>query len=183
MNTMVKLTAEDYEILPETGPRYQLIEGDLYMSPAPNRLHQQISANLQYILTHWVRTHPGSGKIYDAPFDLFLDNENVFQPDLLFLRPEKFHLLTKKGCEGPPDVIVEILSPRTRQVDLVPKKKVYAAKGVTELWIVDPPARTVSVYELQKSAGEPREIVSETGALESVFFPGLVINGAEVFED
>ena len=183
MATAIKLTVEDYKVLPETGPRYQLIEGDLYMSPAPNRIHQQISANLQYLLTHWVRTHPGSGKIYDAPFDVYLDNENVFQPDLLLVRPEKFNLLTKAGLEGAPDLVVEILSPRTKHVDLGPKRKIFAAKGVTELWIIDPIVQTLSVFRLQDDAGNPTAILSEQDSFACDFFPELEISCAAIFED
>ncbi len=76
------LTVENYKILPETGPRYQLIEGDLYMAPAPNRYHQDISRNLEYILLDYLEEHP-IGKLYDAPFDVYLDDYNVFQPDIL----------------------------------------------------------------------------------------------------
>src|SRR5688572_12233993 len=119
------LTAADYENLPETGPRYQLIEGCLYMAPAPNRYHQDVSRNLVLILGNYLKQH-AIGKIYDAPFDVRLDEFNVFQPDILFVAKERFSLLTDEGVSGAPDFIVEILSPKTAKLDLVNKKKQYA---------------------------------------------------------
>jgi len=74
------LTVENYKLLPETGPRYQLIQGDLYMAPAPNRFHQEISRNLQFELHSYLKRNP-IGRLFDAPFDVYLDQINVFQPD------------------------------------------------------------------------------------------------------
>lgn len=106
------LTVENYKILPETGPRYQLIEGDLYMAPAPNRYHQDISRNLEYILLEYLEKHP-IGKLYDAPFDVYLDQYNVFQPDILVVLNDRLAILTEAGAEGAPDFVVEVLSPKT----------------------------------------------------------------------
>ena len=75
------LTVENYKLLPETGPRYQLIQGDLYIAPAPNRFHQEISRNLQFELHSYLKGNP-IGKLFDAPFDVYLDEINVFQPDI-----------------------------------------------------------------------------------------------------
>ncbi len=111
------LTVEDYRSLPETGPRYQLIEGDLYMAPVPNRFHQEISRNLQFKLHAYLR-QTGIGKLFNAPFDVYLDETNVFQPDLLVVLNDRLGTLTEAGAEGPPNFVVEILSPKTRRLDL-----------------------------------------------------------------
>src|ERR1700737_2485476 len=95
------LTVEDYRSLPETGPRYQLIEGDLYMAPAPNRFHQEISRNLQVKLFLYLRD-TGAGKIFDAPFDVYLDETNVFQPDLIVVLNNRLGILTEGGPGGAP---------------------------------------------------------------------------------
>jgi Uma2 family endonuclease len=76
------LTVDDYRALPETGPRYQLIEGGLYMAPAPGRFHRDISRNLQFELNSYLKANP-IGKLYDTPFDVYLDEHNVFQPELI----------------------------------------------------------------------------------------------------
>lgn len=91
---------------------YQLIEGDLYMAPAPNRYHQDISVNIQFIIRAYPEKHP-IGKLYDAPFDVYLNENNVFQPDLVFVSKKNSSILTDAGAEGAPDFIVEILSPKT----------------------------------------------------------------------
>jgi Uma2 family endonuclease len=88
----VLFTAEDYKNLPETGPRCQLVEGDLIAAPAPNRYHQDISRNLEFILCGYLKEHP-IGKVYDAPFDVYLDDHNVFQPDILFVSKERAGIL------------------------------------------------------------------------------------------
>src|ERR1700738_2881870 len=99
------LTVENYKLLPETGPRYQLIEGDLYMAPAPNRFHQDISRNLEVALAIYLSEHP-IGVLYDAPFDVYLSEIDVFQPDLLVVLNENRGILTDAGAEGPPDFVV-----------------------------------------------------------------------------
>ena len=97
------LTAAEYRTLPETGPRYQLVEGDLYMAPAPNRFHQDISRNLTVSLANYLSTHP-VGVFYNAPFDVYLTETDVFQPDLLIVLNENRGVLTDAGVEGAPDL-------------------------------------------------------------------------------
>jgi len=177
---MPLLTVEDYRNLPETGPRYQLIEGDLYMAPAPNRYHQDISRNLELIIGNWLKKHP-IGKLYDAPFDVVLDEFDVFQPDILFVSKERASILTDAGAEGAPDFIVEILSPRTARLDLDNKRKMYARHGVTELWIIDPEPRRILVYRFKENPAEPVEVRSEGDLIESALFPGLRIDTREIF--
>src|SRR5215207_10945372 len=93
--SMPPLTVEDYRLLPETGPRYQLVEGDFFMAPAPNRYHQDILRNLFGMLFKYLEKHP-IGIIYCAPFDVFLDEVNVHQPDLIFVS-KKNDILTAAG--------------------------------------------------------------------------------------
>jgi Uma2 family endonuclease len=82
------LTVAEYKTLPETGPRYQLIEGDLCIVPAPNRFHQDISRNLEVVLANYLSAHP-IGVLYGAPFDVYLSEIDVFQPDLLIVAERK----------------------------------------------------------------------------------------------
>src|SRR6516162_4167517 len=159
------LTVAEYRNLPETGPRYQLIEGDLYMVPAPNRFHQDISRNLEVILANYLSAHP-IGVLYDAPFDVYLTDTDVFQPDLLVVLNQNRGILTDAGAEGAPDFVVEVLSSKTRQLDLVNKKRIYARMGVKELWIIDPDQKrwlsTVSIRtrlsRWRNSAGRERSV-------------------------
>jgi Uma2 family endonuclease len=177
----LQITAEEYRLLPETGPRYQLIEGELHMAPAPDRYHQDISGNIYFLLRRFLEKHP-LGKLYDAPFDVYLGEHDAFQPDLLFVSKARLDILTDTGAEGAPDFVVEILSKRTARLDKSPKKKIYAATGVKELWIVDPWKRTIEVFWLPASAEHPRAVYSEKDTFTSPCFPGLRVSAAEIFQ-
>ena len=173
-------TVENYKILPETGPRYQLIEGDLYMAPAPNRYHQDISRNLEYILLDYLEEHP-IGKLYHAPFDVYLDEYDVFQPDIIFVSNARLTILTDAGAEGAPDFVVEILSPKTARLDRANKRRVYARTGVQELWIIAPEPRTIEVYLLPQDAAAPYMVHGDQARFESALFPGLQFDAAKIF--
>jgi Uma2 family endonuclease len=178
--TLPLLTVEDYRELPETGPRYQLIEGDLYMAPAPKRYHQDISFNLEFILRQYIEKHR-IGRVYHAPFDVYLDEHNVFQPDIVFVSNARLSILTDAGAEGAPDLVVEILSPKTAKLDRISKHRVYVRSGVQELWIIDPEQKRIEIYLLSKDAATPAAVYGEEDEFESAFFPGLRLNAAKIF--
>lgn len=150
------------------------------MAPAPNRYHQEISFNLEYILRQYLERH-SIGKIYHAPFDVYLDEYNVFQPDILVVLNERLSILTDAGAEGAPDFVVEILSPKTARLDRDNKRRVYATSGVRELWIIDPETRTIEVYLLQRDAANPAAIHSAIDTFESALFPDLRFKAAKIF--
>jgi len=175
-------TAHDYYRLPEAGPRYQLIEGELHMAPAPNRYHQTISRNIEKILLDFLDDHP-LGIVYNAPFDVQLTDTNVYQPDVLFLRQERRSLLTEQGIQGAPDLVVEILSPKTVAWDTGVKRDQFARCGTDEMWIVDPEAREIQVFHLQENADSPQKTVKRDGIFESRVLPGLSIPAALVFQE
>jgi Uma2 family endonuclease len=177
-----KFTADDYRRMPETGPRYQLINGELRMSPAPNRFHQVISKNLQFIIQSYLASHP-LGDLYNAPFDVYLSVHDVFQPDLCYVVQERFNILTDAGMEGAPDFVVEILSPGTAALDKREKRAHYAKFGVKELWIIDPELRRIHVYHLTENPNKPRETFDEGDTFESPFFPGLMFDVDRIFVD
>ena len=174
------VTADDYRAMPETGPRYQLIEGELIMSPAPNRYHQDISRNLEFLLLKYLEKHP-VGKIYDAPFDVYLTRYNVFQPDILFVANDRLAILTEAGASGAPNLVIEILSARTATLDKESKRKVYAREGVEEMWLLDPALKTVAVYRLQERPAEPLAIHGLKDKLETICFPGLKLRVKDLF--
>lgn len=180
VTTLPLLTVEDYRELPETGPRYQLIEGDLEMAPAPNRYHQDISRNLEYILLDYLEQNP-IGKLYDAPFDVYLDKHNVFQPDIVFVSNARLSILTDAGAEGAPDFVAEILSPSTFELDRISKRRVYGRSGVQELWIIDPKQKRIEIYLLAKDAAAPAAVYGEKDQFESACFPGLRFNAVKIF--
>jgi Uma2 family endonuclease len=175
------LTVENYKLLPETGPRYQLIQGDLYMAPAPNRFHQEISRNLGFELYGYLKHNP-VGKLFVAPFDVYLDEINVFQPDIIVVLNERLGILTEEGAEGAPDLVVEILSPKTRCLDLVNKKQEYARAGVKEFWIIDPEPRTVTMHRFSLEGGEMVTELDENQTLTSPLLPGWSLLGSALYE-
>ena len=96
------LTKYDYWVLPDAGSRYQLINGNLFTAPAPNRFHQDILRTIQFEMMKYLEVQP-VGIVYDAPFDVVLTEINVFQPDLAFFSEKRRRFLTEKGAEGAPD--------------------------------------------------------------------------------
>jgi Uma2 family endonuclease len=174
------LTAADYRELPEAGPRYQLIEGELHMAPAPNRFHQDIAGNIYWLLRNHL-VNRATGKVYIAPFDVYLSDVDVFQPDVLFVSNENLSILKEDGCHGAPDLIVEVLSPATAQLDKKSKRRVYARSGVKELWLVDPILEQIHVYDLIRNPEKESRIVDENESFESPLLPGLVIQAKQVF--
>ena len=176
-------TYEDFMALPEGGPvRYELIEGDLCMTPAPNPRHQKISGNLFGIVWNFLRTNP-LGEVFAAPVDVVFSQEppQVVEPDLVFLSKEHGSLITETNLQGAPDLLVEILSPTTSLRDRREKLALYERFGVPEYWIVNPERNTVQVFRL--SGGRYAEAL-EFGLgdrLETPLLPGLSIPLSDVF--
>jgi Uma2 family endonuclease len=174
------LTVHDYRELPDAPPYYQLIEGELHMSPSPNWFHQQILSNLARILFRYLDKKP-NGEIYMAPLDTFLTDLNVYQPDVVFVSNERKSILKEDGVNGAPDFVVEILSPRTAKYDRGAKRDIYARTGVEELWIVDPERTTIEVFRFAESANAPVATYDINQKFISQIFPGLTISVADVF--
>jgi len=177
-----KLTWREYMELPDAGPRYQLINGVLCMSPSPNRYHQVISRNLQYLIMRHLEDHP-DGELFDAPFDVYISEFDVFQPDLLFVREDRRGLLEKKGLVGAPDWVVEILSPSTASLDKRDKRDNYARYGVRELWIIDPELRRIHVYDLPQNPAKPVASYDEGETITPLTIPGLILSVDRIFKD
>ncbi len=130
------LTYADYAALPDDGNRYQLLEGELVMTPSPRAWHQQVSYRLEFKLLAHVQEHD-LGEMYHAPLDVTLDDHNVVQPDIFFISKERAGILQDGRILGAPDMCVEILSPGTVRLDRVRKLELYARFDVTHYWIVD----------------------------------------------
>ena len=153
------LTYADYAALPDDGHRYQLLEGELVMTPSPNAWHQDVSRELEFRLLAWVREHR-LGEVYNAPLDVVMDDHNVLQPDLFFVSHARAGIRQGGRILGAPDLCVEILSPGTERIDRVRKLGLYARFGVTHSWIVDLAARSIEEYAL---SGEVYRVRSITG--------------------
>jgi len=174
-------TIHDYRKMPDDGHYYQVIEGELYMSPAPSNFHQIIVGNIYFIFRSFLQVNP-IGQVRVSPFDVYLTPNTVVQPDVLYVSKENAAIIIDAGVEGAPDLVVEILSPGTRALDLGPKRAIYARTGVKELRIVDPIALTIQVYRLQINAELPEAAYNATATFTSPLLPGLTISTAEIFQ-
>ena len=175
------LTVHDYRQLPEdAGKKTELIEGDLVMSPAPNRYHQDILFRLSGMFWAYLQANP-IGKVYAAPFDVTLTDLNVYQPDLCYFSKSRYTSLTEQGADGAPDLVVEVLSPGSVKHDLGMKKEIYTRTGVEEFWSVDPVKRTITIFHLSESSTTPRATLVEGKPLTSPLLPGLKIKVRDVF--
>ncbi len=174
------MTAEEYYQLPEGPPYFQLIDGELFTSPSPHFFHQEIILNIAFALRAYLLKNP-IGKVIVAPSDVEFDKDNVFQPDVFFIRKERLGIVDKHGAKGAPDLVVEVISGSTGRLDLGPKRMVYAQRGVLEYWVVLPASRTVEVYRLPESADYPAETLAEDVSLMTPLLPGLELSLAEVF--
>lgn len=144
-------TYDMYAAMPDDGHRYEIIDGVMeMMSPGPSTSHQSICRDLMFILMQSCKT---DYIIFTSPIDVILSQTNVVQPDVLMIHRSRSHIVSKRGIEGAPDLVVEILSPGSRRRDKRLKMRAYEAHGVPEYWIIDPDARTLEQYVLSIDDG------------------------------
>jgi Uma2 family endonuclease len=152
-------TYEEFARLPDDGNRYEVIAGELYVTPAPGSLHQKVSARFFTELRVFATNQHRLGEVLYAPLDVILADGDYVQPDIVFLRKEREHLYTERGIAGPPDLVVEVLSPSTARQDRGIKRERYARYGVPEYWIIDLDRHWVEVYRLQEDASHRTIVV------------------------
>lgn len=173
-------TYKDYERLPEGAP-YQLIRGELVMTPSPIPYHQDILGKLFYELKQFIEKN-NLGKIYIAPIDVYFSETETYQPDIIFITNDRLSIISEKKIEGPPDLVIEILSPATAYYDLRIKKDTYEQSGVKEYWIVDPIQKKIEVFVNKEGGFEPVSTAKGEGEVKSELLKGLSISLKEIFE-
>ncbi len=185
VNPHIRFTYEDYKSLPESmSKRYELLDGEILMVPAPTTTHQFVAANLEFILQMFVRTHH-LGVVLDSPIDVVFgqgENREVVQPDILYVSHQRDGIITEEEIRGAPDLIVEVISPGTEKRDRGYKKHLYGRYGVQEYWIVDPVFRTVEVYRTKGNAFDCIQRLTGDQKLTSRLFPGLIMDLRDVFD-
>ena len=172
-------TYKDYEALPEGAP-YQLIDGELIMTPDPTPLHQNIIGNIYQALRFFVESRK-LGRAFLSPIDVRLTDIDVFQPDLIFVRKENVAKIGRDKLNVIPDLVVEVLSPSNAYYDLTHKKTIYAERGVEEYWIVDPKNETVEIFCREGNRFQSEAFFKNQDILESPMFPGFSMKLDEVF--
>jgi len=159
-----KTLLEVYKGLPE-GTNAQLIENNLVMSPAPKDIHHKVLDKIYRRLGNLVE-EKALGETRTAPYDVYLDEFNVYQPDIIFIANKNISKINEDGLHGAPDMVIEILSSRTAKEDKGRKKNVYERCGVKEYWIVDPVTRKTIGFSFVNEAFVP--LASEAGIIRSV---------------
>jgi Uma2 family endonuclease len=172
------LTPHDLLDTPDDGQRYEIIGGELIVSPAPIPEHQRLLTRLHLLFATFVNAHR-LGEVFLAPLDVFLSEHDLVQPDLFFIACERLAIIGPRRIEEAPDLVLEVLSPSTRQVDQVRKAALYATAGVREYWLVDPEARAITVFRLHGQHFEP--IPQPPGVAQSHVLTGLEIDVVALF--
>ena len=142
-------TIDDIYNLPDR-QRAELIDGELYMLAATNRIHQKLVHFLDWAIGNYIHSKNGDCEVYPAPFAVFLnaDNDIYLEPDISVICDK--NKLTDEGCKGAPDWIIEIVSSSSRSMDYNKKLFKYRAAGVREYWIVDPDKERIFVYRFEQ---------------------------------
>ena len=175
----VRHTYKDYCATPDD-ERYELINGNLMMVPAPIMKHQRVLLTLAPRLDEFTKDHQ-LGHVYVAPCDVFLSDTDVVQPDILFMSRAHEHRLTDKNVRGAPDLVIEILSPSTADKDLGPKRDLYERHGVLEYWIIDPQAETIATHRQRDGRLELTETLGRHDTLRTALLNGLELKLHDIF--
>jgi Uma2 family endonuclease len=175
----LRFTYEDYVLLPEDR-RYEVVDGELYLTPAPTPYHQTVAGRLFIRLSGHVEANR-LGQVFIAPCDLVLSRFDVLQPDVFFIAEERRSIIGEKYISEAPDIVAEVLSPSTADRDQVAKAKQYAKFGVREMWIADLNGKTVEVFVNTPSGFNRHALFTGSEVLRSPLLTGLEIPLAEVF--
>ena len=176
-----RYTVADYDLLPEDGPRHELIDGVLIEMPGPTVLHQRLVGWLFLVIAGFVR-RDHLGEVFFAPLDVELSDGRVMQPDILFVSSARREVITDARIVGAPDLVVEISSPTTRDRDLIGKRDAYLDSGVREYWFVDVDERTLTVW-VAGDADWDALGANEQGEARSIVLPGLTVDPVALFAE
>ncbi len=178
-----KLTGADYmRLTPPShrGVRYQLIEGELVKMAGANYAHQSFIGETYFSIRSQIGMG-GIGEVLTPPFDVYIDEFNTFQPDLLFVSSQRREISSERGVNGAPDLVVEVLSDSTQRRDLNVKLPVYGRNGVREMWAADLRDETVSKYVGDDETLTLEEVYGADDMLTSDVMPGVAIGLGPIF--
>jgi Uma2 family endonuclease len=179
MSTKAVLTYSDYAALPDDGRRYELHRGELSVTPAPGTRHQGAVLALTVLLYEHVKSR-GLGTVFVSPTDCILSDVTVVHPDVLFIATDRLSIISERGIEGAPTLVVEVLSPSSARLDRDRKMKLYAEHGVPSYWIVDPESRSIEAYAFAGAEyARAGRVIGEPAALPP--FSDLAIAPASIW--
>jgi Uma2 family endonuclease len=170
----VRFRAGDIWDTPDDGNRYEVIDGELFVTPPPLEPHQYTVGMLYGYVWHHVNSRD-LGRVYSAPLGVVLNDENGLQPDLVYVSNARRGIIVERGIEGAPDLVAEVLSRSTQSRDRGVKMRRYAAAGILHYWIVDPRARALEEYRLTDQGYELAGRYAEGSLFRPALFPELEI--------
>ncbi|HET7274648.1 MAG TPA: Uma2 family endonuclease [Longimicrobiaceae bacterium] len=173
-------TYSEFVRLPDDGNRYEIIAGELYMTPAPSTRHQLAITPLLAVLHSFVENH-NLGWVLPGPVDVLFAEGDYLEPDLVFIRLSRKNIISDRGIEGAPDLVVEILSPSTAMIDRGIKRDRYEHFGVTEYWIVDLDQKLIAVNRFGEQGHQSHVVTESIDWTPIPGGPSLTINLANVF--
>lgn len=167
------LTYEDLRAFPEDNLRRELIRGELIVTAAPETRHQRVVLNLGSALRDYSKAH--GGEAFVAPTDVYLAEDTVLEPDVLFVAARNLEKIEKNFVRGAPDFVIEVSSPTNRRLEIVRKKEIYERFGVPEYWYIDLDADRVEIYRLDRSSYRQPEVLGRNDSIRSPLLPGFSI--------
>jgi Uma2 family endonuclease len=176
------ITVAELDACPDDSNRYELIEGELFVSRAPGLPHQMIVQNLQIAFADYLRSNP-IGKTVPGPGAVFSQYDAVI-PDLAFVRNERWdQVVTGEKFTGALDLVIEVTSPgkENRDRDLLVKRQLYGKYGVAEYWIVDAENRLVEIYRLKQERLESVATLRNGDQITTPLLPGFRFHVADIF--
>ena len=184
MSTTTRWTSADLESLPDDGTRYEIIDGELFMSTQHSFYHQDVCTKLLVVLSNW-DIAANTGRVVMAPGLIFAEDDDV-APDIVWISNERLALCLKPDgkLHDAPELVIEVLSPgrANERRDRVAKLGLYSRRGVNEYWIVSWQTRTVDVYRTDEGALKLAGNLAQTDTLESPLLPGFSCRVAALFE-
>lgn len=181
-----RLTYDDLVAMFPEGDRLrrELIDGELFVTPSPVARHQRIVLRLAVSIGVHLEAHPDQGEAFTAPFDVVMTPHDVVEPDLLVVLGDQREILTAKHIHGAPALVIEILSPGTRERDQTLKRQLFDREGVREYWMVDPDRNRVIVHRRAADGSFPLATTLEAGTgdmLSTPLLPGWGLSLDQLF--
>ncbi|HZA35677.1 MAG TPA: Uma2 family endonuclease [Vicinamibacterales bacterium] len=175
-----RVSFADLERVPEDGRRYELYDGEVYVVPAPIPRHQVVQHTVAEALRALCRQHGGFA--VGSPIDIVFSEYDVLQPDVVFFRRERAHLVDlDRANRHAPDLCVEILSPSTEATGRGRKLQMFALYGVPEYWIVDPVHETIEVHRFEGGGYRLAQCASADDEIPSAVLPGTALHARRIF--
>ena len=174
-----KLTYADYVLFPDDGRRHEILDGEHVVNPAPTPRHQAVLGHLLVQLFQQIQ-QAGLGRVFVSPIDVELSPHDIVQPDLVVVLNEHREIIIPTRIQGTPDLVVEVLSDSTGQLDRVLKKATYQRAGVPEYWIVDPQQEQVEQFLLR--GGEYRRSGPHHQLLQAGILPEVQVDLQSVWQ-